>query len=255
MTAPAQTAAEPTALVVDDEPQMTIIIEFALQTQGFTVLTAHDGATALHLLRTHAVDLVVLDVMMPVMDGLTLCGRIRARSDVPIMLLTALSQHDDVIAGLEQGADDYVTKPFHPREVALRAQALVRRHRRGGGAVIRVGRLVIDPVTQSATLAGRRLDLPFTEFKLLAHLATSRGGPQSWQELLREVWGTADLLGGRDVVKSTVYRLRSRLAGVPGGAAYIRTLRGVGYLMPDLPPDTAEESGSGDDESEDPSAG
>jgi DNA-binding response OmpR family regulator len=245
MTAPAETAAGPTALVVDDEPQMTIIIEFALQTQGFTVLTAHDGATALNLLRTRAVDLVVLDVMMPAMDGLTLCGRIRARSDVPVMLLTALSQQDDVIAGLEHGADDYVTKPFHPREVALRAQALVRRHRKGSGVAIRVGRLVIDPVAQSAALGPYRLDLPFTEFKLLTHLAARRGVPQSWQDLLREVWGTTDLLGGRDVVKSTVYRLRSRLAGVPGGSAYIRTLRGVGYLMPDVPMDASEDEPAG----------
>ncbi|AVV45833.1 DNA-binding response regulator [Streptomyces sp. P3] len=253
MTASAQTAAGPTVLVVDDEPQMTIIIEFALQTQGFTVLTAHDGATALNLLRHHAVDLVVLDVMMPAMDGLTLCGRIRARSDVPVMLLTALSGHDDVISGLEHGADDYVTKPFHPREVALRAQALVRRHRRGSGGAVRVGRLVIDPAAQSATLAGRRLDLPFTEFKLLSHLASRRGVPQSWQDLLREVWGATDLLGGRDVVKSTVYRLRSRLASAPGGSAYLRTLRGVGYLMPDLPvEDGAGGAGSDGDPGEEP---
>ncbi|MFC6022206.1 response regulator [Plantactinospora solaniradicis] len=160
MTGPAEPKAGqgggPVALVVDDEPQMTIIIEFALQTQGFTVLTAHDGATALHLLRTHPVDLVVLDVLMPAMDGLALCERIRARSEVPIMLLTALAQHNDVIAGLEHGADDYVTKPFHPREVAL----------------------------------------------------------------------------------------RSRLAAVPDGAGYLRTLRGVGYLMPDVAaevPDVAAE--------------
>jgi Response regulators consisting of a CheY-like receiver domain and a winged-helix DNA-binding domain len=223
-----------TALVVDDEPQMTAIIEFALETQGFTVHTAHDGATALHLLRTHPVDLVVLDVLMPRLDGLTLCERIRAGSDVPIMLLTALSRHEDIIRGLEHGADDYVTKPFHPREVALRAQALVRR--RGDGQMLRVGELVIDPARHAVTLAGRRLELPFTEFKLLAHLAAHRGSPQSWRDLLRAVWGTADLAGGRDVVKTTIYRLRSRLAVVDGGAAYVQTVRGVGYLMPDLPP-------------------
>jgi DNA-binding response OmpR family regulator len=203
----------------DDEPQMAVIVEFALQTQDFQVLTAHDGATALQLLKQHQVDLVILDVMMPSMDGLTLCQRIRARSEVPIMLLTALAQHDDVIAGLEHGADDYVTKPFHPREVALRAQALVRR-RRDRGAVIRIGDLVIDPGAQTVTLSQRPLDLPFTEFKLL-----------------RTVWGTTDLLGGRDVVKSAIYRLRSRLAAIPGGTNYLRTLRGVGYLMPDLPAD------------------
>ncbi|WP_327001261.1 response regulator transcription factor [Dactylosporangium sp. NBC_01737] len=224
-----------TALIVDDEPQMTMIIGYALETQGFTVLVAHDGATALHLLRSREVDLVVLDVLMPAMDGLTLCERIRARSDVPIMLLTALAHHDDVIAGLERGADDYVTKPFHPREVALRAAALIRR-RRETGTVLRVGELVIDPTARSATLAGQRLELPYTEFKLLLHLATHRGNPQSWQDLLRAVWGTTEIIGGRDVVKSTVYRLRSRLTGDGDGTTYVRTIRGAGYVMPDLPP-------------------
>ncbi len=224
----------PSALVVDDEPQMTAIVEFALQTQGFSVLTAHDGATALHLLRSHAVDLVVLDLMMPTMDGLTLCQRIRARSDVPIMVLTAMNQPEDVIVGLEHGADDYVTKPFHPREVALRAQALVRR-RREIGVAMQVGELVIDPAERVVTLAGRRLDLPYTEFKLLAHLAARPGTAQSWQELLGAVWGTNDLLGGRDVVKSTVYRLRARLAAAGDYGGYIPTVRGVGYLMPHLP--------------------
>ena len=146
----------PTALIVDDEPHMTVIVEFALQTQGFTAVVAHDGATAMHLLRSRSIDLVVLDVMMPTMDGLALCQRIRARSDVPIMLLTALNQHDDVIAGLEHGADDYMTKPFHPRELALRAQALVRRRRDGPTAVMIVGELRIDPTSQSAVLAGCR---------------------------------------------------------------------------------------------------
>ena len=228
-----------TALIVDDEPQMTMIIGYALETQGFSVLVAHDGATALHLLRSREVDLVVLDVLMPAMDGLTLCERIRARSDVPIMLLTALAHHDDVIAGLERGADDYVTKPFHPREVALRAAALIRR-RRETGTVLRVGALVIDPTARTATLAGQRLELPYTEFKLLLHLATHRGNPQSWQDLLRAVWGTTEIIGGRDVVKSTVYRLRSRLTGDGDGTTYVRTIRGAGYVMPDLPPPTAD---------------
>ena len=227
-----------TALVVDDEPQMTAIVEFALQTQGFTVHTAHDGATALNILHRREVDLVVLDVLMPTLDGLALCERIRARSDVPIMLLTALTQHEDVIAGLERGADDYVTKPFHPREVALRAQALVRRRRGGAGSgggdgmVLRIGDLVIDSGQHTVSISGRRLELPYTEFKLLAHLGARRGTPQSWQDLLRAVWGTADLMGGRDVVKSTIYRLRSRLAAADA-AGYVQTIRGVGYLMPD----------------------
>ncbi|MGH3921163.1 MAG: response regulator, partial [Pseudonocardiaceae bacterium] len=102
-----------TALVIDDEPQMTMIVGFALETEGFTVLVAHDAATALNMLRTRHVDLVVLDVLMPNMDGISLCSKIRSNSDIPIMMLTALAQPEDVITGLEHGADDYVTKPFH----------------------------------------------------------------------------------------------------------------------------------------------
>jgi DNA-binding response OmpR family regulator len=236
------TEESPTALVVDDEPQMTTIIEFALQTQGFAVHTAHNGATALNILRTQQVDLVVLDVMMPVLDGLQLCRRIRSTSDVPIMMLTALGQPEEIITGLEHGADDYVTKPFHPREVALRAQALVRRSR-GSRAepALQIGGLRIDPTQHVASVDGRRLELPFTEFKLLAHLAEHRGEPQPWRTLLAAVWGAQNLAGGRDIVKSAVYRLRSRLAAVDGSTEYIRTLRGVGYLVPDLPP--ADQSG------------
>jgi DNA-binding response OmpR family regulator len=158
-----------------------------------------------------------------------LCAGRRAGPSKGLNRIDARPIHGDA----EPETLEPMRKPFHPSEVALRAQALVRR-RRGPGTEIRVGDLVIAPSTQTATLAGQRLDLPFTEFKLLTHLAMRRGVPQSWQDLLREVWGTADLLGGRDVVKTTIYRLRSRLAEVPGGAVYIRTVRGVGYLMPDI---------------------
>jgi len=231
------TASPPVALVVDDEPQMCTIIGFALETQGFAVHTAHNGATALNLLRTRKVDLIVLDVMMPAIDGLTLCREIRGVSDVPIMMLTASAQPEDVITGLEHGADDYVTKPFHPREVALRAQALIRRSQGPGPEpVLQIGRLRIDPSQHVASVAGQRVELPFTEFKLLAHLATNRGTPQAWRTLLQSVWGAQNLAGGRDIVKSAVYRLRSRLAALDGETEYVITLRGVGYLVPDLPP-------------------
>jgi DNA-binding response OmpR family regulator len=153
------------------------------------------------------------------------------------MMLTALGQPEEIISGLEHGADDYVTKPFHPREVALRAQALVRRGRGvGTEPAVQVGRLRIDPTQHVASLAGQRLELPFTEFKLLAHLAAHRGVPQPWRTLLQAVWGAQNLAGGRDIVKSAVYRLRSRLAALDDGTEYIVTLRGVGYLLSDLPP-------------------
>ena len=229
----------PVALVVDDEPHMSAIIGFALETQGFSVHTAHNGAAALNHLRNHEVDLVVLDVMMPVIDGLSLCREIRSTSDTPIMMLTALSQPEDVIAGLERGADDYVTKPFHPREVALRAQALVRRRRQVADTdpLLRIGALRIDTALRVVSVAGRQVNMPFTEFKLLAHLAAHRGVPQPWAALLQSVWGAQDMAGGRDIVKSAIYRLRSRLAAIDSETEYVITLRGAGYLVPDLPPD------------------
>jgi DNA-binding response OmpR family regulator len=231
-----------TALVVDDEPQMTMIIGFALETQGFTVLSAHDGATALNILSSRDIDLVVLDVLMPAMDGLSLCSHIRAGSQIPIMLLTALDQHEDVIAGLEHGADDYVTKPFHPQEVAMRAKNLVHRyHGAVAGAKIRVGRLLIDLAQRIVLLAGQRIELPSIEFQLLAHLAAHRGKKQSRRDLLREVWEAKTEAGGGDMVKAAVHRLRDRLDVVDGGAKYVQTVRGTGgYVMPDPPPDLPE---------------
>ncbi|MGH3865253.1 MAG: response regulator transcription factor [Pseudonocardiaceae bacterium] len=224
-------------LVVDDEPQMTMMIGFALETQGFTVLSAHDGATALNIFRDHAVDLVTIDVLMPGMDGLSLCSRIRAYSQVPIMMLTALARPEDAIAALKLGADDYVTKPFHPDEVRLRAKGLVDRSRGTvAGATMRVGQLLINPTQHVVLFARQRIKLSFLEFRLLAHLATHRGTPQSWGALLREVWGAHDLAGGRDIVKSAAHRLRSQLATVDGAAEYVQTIRGVGYVMPDFPP-------------------
>ncbi|MEW1841788.1 response regulator transcription factor [Nonomuraea angiospora] len=222
-----------TALVVDDEPQMTAIIAFALKTQGFQAIEAHDGATAMHRLRTHQVDLAVLDVLMPGLDGLSLCQMIKAQyPSVAIVLVTALSRPEEVIAGLERGADDYVTKPFHPMELVLRARAVLRRYT--GPALLRIGDLVIDAAQRTVTIGGRRLTLTDTECRLLAHLAARRGTPQSWQDLLREVWGTTELAGGRDVVKSTVYRLRSALEALDA-ASYVQTVRGAGYMMPDRP--------------------
>ncbi|MGH3840021.1 MAG: winged helix-turn-helix domain-containing protein [Pseudonocardiaceae bacterium] len=153
------------------------------------------------------------------------------------MMVTCLSQPEEVITGLEHGADDYVSKPFHPREVALRAQALIRRSAGNPGQhVVHVHRLRIDPARHLAHVAGQRIELGFTDFKLLAYLAAHRGTPQGWRVLLGEVWGAKDTAGGAGMVKAAVYRLRSRLAEADSDTDYILTLRGAGYLMPDLPP-------------------
>lgn len=224
------------ALIVDDDAQAAAVTSFTLETQGFTVHVADSRAPALQALRTHQLDLIVMEVLTGG-EGMALCSLIRGHCDVPILILSALCRREDVITGLEHGADDYVTKPFHPREVALRARALVRRsHGTGTGPVERIGHLRIDPARHLVSIAGRPIELPTTEFKLLAHLAAHRGTPQSWRTLLCVVWGAQYPAGGRDIVKSAVYRLRSRLATSGDGTDYIVTLRGVGYVVPaDLP--------------------
>ncbi|NUT41448.1 MAG: response regulator transcription factor [Thermoactinospora sp.] len=221
-------------LVVDDNPQMAMIVAMALETAAFDVLVAHDGATALNLLNTTRVDLVVLDITMPAMDGLTVLGIIRTRwTHLPVMFLTGRDSPDDVVAGLERGADDYVVLPFHPRELTLRAKALVRRAGRDD-RVIRNGKLTIDLAGREAYLNGRRLELSDLDFVVLSILGRNRGTPVKWSDLWERAWQTVDLHGAYDVVKSQIYRLRMKLAAVDPGTVYIRTIRGVGYLMPVL---------------------
>jgi len=223
---------DPVALVVDDEPQMRAIITFALETQGFTCLEASDARTAWHVVEHTPLDLVVLDVMMPGEDGVTLCRRIRRGHDVPIILLTAKGEVDDRVDGLEAGADDYLTKPFSPRELALRAQAVVRRARpTAGPASIVVGTLEIDLATMRATDADVPLQLSATEMRLLVALATRLGEPVPWRDLVHEVWATDTDDGGREMLKTTVYRLRARLEEDPSSPTRILTARGVGYRM------------------------
>ena len=163
----------PLGRVVDDEPQMRYVITFALETQGFRCVSAADAESAWELLSEESFDLVVLDVMLPGLGGVELCRRIRAAAAVPIILLTALGDEEDRIAGLEAGADDYVTKPFSPRELALRASAVVRRTAAGTGDVVSNGALSVQAATGEVAWEGRPIPLPDTEARLLAAL----GGP------------------------------------------------------------------------------
>ncbi len=222
----------PRVLVVDDETQMVSIVAFALETQGFVPVTARSAEQGWRLFGAEDFDLVVLDVMLPGASGVQLAQRIRTRSDVPIIMLTARGEEEDRLAGLLAGADDYVTKPFSPRELALRAQALVRRARAASASRrLTNGPLVIDLDQRSATLAGQHLKLTDVELRLLTALARRVGEPVGWRDLLNEVWFTAEVQGGRDMIKTTVHRLRSR---VPQGDALVVAVRGVGYLMPSL---------------------
>jgi len=224
---------KPRVLVVDDEPQMVGIVAYALETQGFEVIMAYDGPQALEKIEAAQPDLVILDVMLPTLDGFEVCRRVRETTTTPIMLLTARKEDEDIIQGLELGADDYMTKPFNPREVALRAQAIVRRSGWGKAqAVITIGALQIDSSNHRALLEGQLLHLTPNEFKLLGCLASNAGRVLSWQSLLKNGWDVDVWEGGKEMVKTAIYRLRQKIEVEPDSPRYILTVRGVGYTMP-----------------------
>lgn len=222
----------PTALIVDDEKQMLEIVSFALETQGFNTTTATDAARAIELFQSRNFEILILDVMLPEFSGIWLCEQVRRVSNVPIIMLTAKGEIADRVAGLEAGADDYVVKPFHPRELALRAQAIVRRSRENQKTeIIRLDGLVIDPKNGTVLLRGNRLSLSQSEFRLLMTLALRVGEITDVEYLLREVWGAESLVGGKEMVKTAIYRLRIKLEDSLTNPQFIQTVRGQGYRM------------------------
>lgn len=223
----------PRALVVDDEPQMLSIVSFALETQGFECLSIANTARAWEHLAAHSVNLVVLDIMTPTGSGIDLVKRIRARGDdVPIILLTALGDEEDRIAGLEAGADDYVTKPFSPRELALRAQAIIRRSTPAAPErILDAGELHIDVDRRAASWKGEPITLSPTELKVLATLVARVGQDVAWRDLLNEAWETTDATGAHNMIKTTIYRLRRQLERVGMDPGVIQPVRGRGYRL------------------------
>ncbi len=220
----------PKILVVDDEPDVLEVVGFNLKAAGFTVITADDGAKALQRARQELPDLIVLDVMMPDVDGLEACRGLRreaATANIPVILLTARAGEVDRVLGLELGADDYVTKPFSPRELVLRIRKLLQRRATPDVPLERFnhGDLVIDTPRHSVTWKGRPLDLTATEFRLLVTLVQRRGRVQSREALLRDVWEYDTLIDTR-TVDTHMRRLREKLGDA---AKHLETIRGVGY--------------------------
>ncbi|WP_449486675.1 response regulator [Streptomyces avidinii] len=226
-------------LVVDDDPTVSEVVTGYLRRTGFTVETAADGPTALACAERARPDLVVLDLMLPGMDGLEVCRRLRASGPVPVIMLTARGDEDDRIAGLETGADDYVTKPFSPRELVLRVASVLRRGAAPATAAAAPGdagagqdRLTgagisLDPATHRAAKDGRELALTVREFDLLAHFLRHPGQAHGREELMREVWGWD--FGDLSTVTVHVRRLRAKVEDDPGQPRLIQTVWGVGY--------------------------
>lgn len=226
-----------TILLVDDEQNLVTLLRGTLAREGHAVLEAFDGRTALDLARRHDVDLVVLDVMLPDLDGIEVCRQLRQFSDAYVVMLTARVEEIDTIVGLAVGADDYVTKPFSPRELAARVRALLRRPRLSQMTQARpdadeppprqFGELMVDEARHEATLAGQLLALTAREFALLLALSGHPGRVFTRAQLLERVWG--DEYYDDHVVDVHIANLRRKLADDPARPRYIETVRGVGY--------------------------
>ena len=226
-----------TILLVDDEESIQKLLAYPLEREGYRVLQARDGEEALTRFASERVDLVVLDIMLPKLDGLEVCKRLRAESEVPIIMLTARDDELDKVLGLELGADDYITKPFSIREFRSRVRALLRRasvSRQGveGGAVISAEGLTIDLARRAVEIRGERVQLTYVEFELLRILASHPGRVYSRRMLLEALWGGADYREPR-TIDVHVRHLREKLEHDPAEPEYILTVRGVGYRFRD----------------------
>ncbi len=231
-------AKKPTILTADDDPQLLRLIARNLQFEDYEVLTASDGQQALDLIEAHRPDAVLLDVMMPKMDGFTVCQRVREFSQVPIIIVTARGQDQDKIRGLDLGADDYLTKPFSVDELLARVRAVLRRAQFMSSESIAqvlqttttIGDLTIDYVQHLATMLGRELTLTPIEYRLLSYLAQNAGRVITQGLLLEHVWGS-DYVGESHMLQVNVNRLRRKLEPDYTHPRYILTKVGIGYML------------------------
>ncbi len=228
-----------TVLVVDDEENIVNIIEYNLKKEGYDVLKAYDGEEGLKLAVTKSPDLVILDIMMPKMDGYEVCRRLRATSDVPIIMLTARADEVDTVIGLEMGADDYVTKPFKTRELLARVKANLRRKnghmesadKNASASTDTFKNISIDYDRYEVTKDGKSLNLTLREYELLSFLTKNKKQPFTREALLEKVWGYEYYGGDARSVDVTIRRLREKIEDDPSKPQYIITKRGIGYYF------------------------
>ncbi|OPZ85322.1 MAG: Transcriptional regulatory protein YycF [bacterium ADurb.Bin429] len=221
-----------TILIADDEQGILDVLQYNLEKGGYEVVCACDGLEAMRLAHTHTPDLAVLDITMPGMDGLELCGRLRLELNMPVILLTARDSEIDKIVGLEIGADDYVTKPFSPREVLARVKAVLRRAKTGGEAAqasrLHIGPLCIDTLRHEVFLCDAQVALTAKEFSLLEYLMRNAGIALTRHAILDHVWGY-DFYGDARTVDVHIRRLREKVEPDPATPALILTVPGIGY--------------------------
>ena len=219
-------------LTVEDDERIQTAMRMALEDEGYTVVEAATGEEALEAWARRPADVVLIDLMLPGIDGFEVCRSLRRQSDVPIVMVTARSDTHDVVAGLEAGADDYLTKPFVPKELAARIRALLRRARRDDHtpSTLNFGDLEIAPEAGEVHLAGELIPLTKTEFRLLCELAANPGRVFSREQLLERVWGY-DYFGDGRLVDVHVRRLRTKVEADPANPRHVVTARGLGYKL------------------------
>jgi len=224
-------------LIVDDEKDLVELLSYNLKKEGFSIDASYDGEEALIKLKNNKYDLIILDLMLPGMDGLEILRFIRSQKEIshlPVLMLTAKSEETDRIIGLEMGADDYVTKPFSPRELIARVKALLRRIARKieepGQEILKLGDLEIDRERYSVRVKGKEIKLSATEFKLLLYLAERKGRIFTREQLLDAVWGNEVFVEPR-TVDVHIRRLRTQIEEDPANPRYIKTRRGAGYYF------------------------
>ena len=221
-------------LVVDDEPKIIQLTQDYLENAGFSVISAGDGERALAVIRDEQPDLVVLDLGLPGMDGLDVCRSIRKTSNLPIIMLTARDEETDKLVGLELGADDYITKPFSPKELVARVRSVLRRSElvQEGREVIRVGDVTLDLPRMQVTVSGEEIELTATEFQLLQALASQPGRIFTRSQLLNAVHGVA-IESYERAIDAHIKNIRRKLEPIPHEPRYIQTVYGVGYRFSD----------------------
>ncbi|MGC4376946.1 response regulator transcription factor [Fictibacillus sp. Mic-4] len=230
-------------LIVDDETSILALLQFTLEQAGFTVITATDGKEALRLTKEENPDLMILDLMLPIKDGLEVCKEIREqRINTPILVLTAKVDECHKLLGLELGADDYLTKPFSPREVVARVKAILRRvhrinmmetERRNQSAEMKIGDIKIHFLNYEVFVKGKQLELTKKEFDLLSFLIKNKGRLLSRKLLLQAIWNS-DFKGNARIVDVHISRLREKIEQNPKRPEYIKTIKGQGYKFKDL---------------------
>ncbi len=232
-------AKKTTILTADDDPQILRLVTRNLDLDGYDVIAVSDGQAALEQIEAHPPDLVLLDIMMPRMDGFTVTQRVREFSSVPIMLLTARGQDEDKIHGLDLGADDYLTKPFSVEELLARVRAVLRRSQLGAdshslSAKTTVGELEVDYVQHLVTMRGQEITLTPTEYRILAYLAQNAGRVVTQDLLLEHVWG-AEYIGESHMLQVNINRLRRKIEDDHTHPRYLLTKVGIGYLLANQP--------------------